>query len=122
MLGEMSRSVIGRNISVARQQCGMSLAELAELTDTDTDGIAHLESGSAELSLDLLLKICSVTGASPNDILSGAYVTDNAGQDSSSSEGITQGEENFFVGNVSPEDRALLEHIFYFMANKKLPR
>lgn len=92
------------------------------MTGAAADGIAHVESGSAELSLDLLLKICSVTGTSPNDILSGAYDRDVAGRDSSSSEGITQGEENFFVGDVSPQDRALLGHIYYFLANKKLPK
>ncbi len=122
MLEERKRNAIGCNISAARQQCGMSLAKLAELTGTAKNGIAHVESGSAELSLDLLLKICSVTGASPNEILAGAYVRDDAGQDSSSSEGTTQGEEKFFVGDVSPQDRALLEHIFYFMANKKMQR
>ena len=121
MLKEEERNVIGRNICAARQLRNMTQARLAELVEATTERIARVESGHAEPSLELLLKICSVTKTSPDDILEGAYVRDVAAKDSAW-EGASQEEEGFFVGDVSLEDRALLEHILYFMTHKKSGR
>lgn len=122
MLSEERRSAIGRNICEARQRQGMTQAKLAEVTGAAVEVIAHAESGDDEISLEMLLEICSATGTLPDDILAGAYVINDAGKDLATSEAAHQGEENFSVADVSPEDRELLDHIVYFMAHKKPAR
>lgn len=116
MLGEEKRNAIGRNICAARQRRDMTQGRLAELAGVAVEDIAHAEDGIGDVSLELLLEICAATGTAPEAILAGAYVEDNA------REGSSLGGETFSFEDIQPEDRALMEHILYFMAHKKPTR
>ena len=116
MLEESKRKAIGRNISTARQRCDMTRAKLAELTGVAVEDIVHGEDGDGEISLELLLDICAATGTMPGEILAGTCEGECAG------EGASYRDEGLSLEKIQPEDRALMEHIYYFMANKKPKR
>ncbi len=116
MLEEGVRKVIGRNISMVRQRCGMTQAELAELAGAAVEDVVHGENGDVEISVELLMGICDATGTTADEILAGAYDGDDAG------EGTSCEENEISIKNIRPEDRALMEHIYYFLSNKKPAR
>lgn len=77
----MNRKNIGQNLSTLRRQCGMTQAQIAEKTGVSTDHISHVEIGSGTISLPLLIEICKLLNATPNDILAGEYASDSAEDD-----------------------------------------
>ncbi len=69
----MDNKKIGMNLKRCRLRMGLTQAELAEKVDKSTNHIAHIENGTAKMSLKTLLDICNEINASPNEIFFGEY-------------------------------------------------
>lgn len=114
----MNRKNIGQNLSTLRRQCGMTQAQIAERTGVSTDHISHVEIGSGTISLPLLIEICKLLEATPNDILAGEYASDSMEDDICLAENSAYAKGISF-DDVNPEDRMLLNYLYQFMVNRK---
>lgn len=56
------REEIGRRIAAIRQERGLSLRELAELTGLDHSNIWKIEHGRYNVGIDILGRICDALG------------------------------------------------------------
>lgn len=106
----MNLKQIGFNVQKARQNAKLTQAELAEKINKSTNHVAHIEGGSAKMSLDCLLDICNATSATPNDILMGQYP-------------LKPAEYNDFfretAAYIDSEDQLLLREISHLLAQRK---
>lgn len=64
---------IGERIQTARKIKGLSMSELSDLVCISAKSIAFIEAGEAQITLDILLPLCSALWVSPNDVLEGEY-------------------------------------------------
>ena len=60
---------IGENIKRARQERGMTQAQLAEAIEITQKDVSRWENGSRKPSLEKFVQICKALGASSDDIL-----------------------------------------------------
>ena len=66
---------IGTNIRIERTKKGMRQYELAECVNTSTQHMSHVECGTAQASLPLLVDIANVLGTSIDALLGNNQVT-----------------------------------------------
>lgn len=64
---------IGERFQTARKVKGLSMSELSDLVSISAKSIAYIEAGEAQITLDILLPLCSALAISPNDVLEGEY-------------------------------------------------
>lgn len=57
MQPEIDYSKVGQRVRLARQQRGLTQAELGALVDCSNNHMSHIESGQTKVSLTLLLKL-----------------------------------------------------------------
>ncbi len=105
----MNKKQIGRNIKDLRKEQRMTQIELAERAGISTIHLSHIETGSVNMSLDTLLCICQALTVTPNDILLGEYLT-------ASIENMVFQERS---NRLKYEDKLLLQHIYYYMEEKR---
>ncbi len=60
---------VGNRLLFFRRRCGLTQAEVAEAAGLSDRTYADIERGSANMRLDTLMRICSVLGITPNDVL-----------------------------------------------------
>ena len=71
----MKSKVIGMNVKKYRRTAGFTQEHLAERLEISTVHMSHIECGHVSMSLDILLKLCSILSVTPNQLLDGAYDT-----------------------------------------------
>lgn len=103
---------IGYNVSVIRNEKGLTQEKLAELSGVSPEHISHIERGKAGMSLSLLLDFCHYLSVTPNDILSGEFET------VSPKDRI----ENYLEGyyGLTKKDKKLLQNIIDIVLNDYL--
>ncbi len=69
----MDLKQIGLNIKKLRMRIDMTQSQLADKVGKSPNHIAHIESGTAKMSLDTLVDVGKALNASPNEILLGEY-------------------------------------------------
>jgi transcriptional regulator with XRE-family HTH domain len=66
---EQQNVIIGHMLQVAREQHGVTQAEMVESTGLTKNHISAVERGVSKASIPMLLGYCSKLGITPNDIL-----------------------------------------------------
>lgn len=61
----------GRNLSTARQEAGMTQAQLADRVSIDRAGLSRLESGKRYPKLDVVVGLAEAVGVQVRDLLYG---------------------------------------------------
>ena len=62
-------SRLGRRITAARKEKGLSQEKLAELADITATNLSHIERGKIKTSIETLVSISNALGCTPNDLL-----------------------------------------------------
>lgn len=65
-------SVIGSRIKLARKNKGMTQNSLSEILNVSPEYISRLESGTAKINLEMMVKIAGILSVEPEGFLSGA--------------------------------------------------
>lgn len=65
----MDNKAIGRHVKKYRRIKNLTQDQLAEAVDISTVHMSHIETGSVCMSMDCLLKVCSVLEITPNHLL-----------------------------------------------------
>ncbi|MDF7637451.1 helix-turn-helix transcriptional regulator [Leuconostocaceae bacterium ESL0958] len=66
----IDKNIMGKNLKRLRQERGLTLEKLAELTDMSINTIARFELGkNTNVRLDTLLRICSELDTTPDALL-----------------------------------------------------
>lgn len=66
---EQQNVIIGHMLQAAREQHGVTQAEMVESTGLTKNHISAVERGVSKASIPMLLGYCSKLGITPNDIL-----------------------------------------------------
>ena len=93
----MDGRIIGLNVKKYRRAAYLTQEKLAEKLEISTVHMSHIECGYVSMSLEILVKLCEILHATPNQILNGAF------------EDIPEGPSDTIMEGI-PQNRRLLAH------------
>lgn len=64
-----TQQIIGKNLTELREQQGLTRGDIAKGVSVTNQTVAAWEGGTRFPSVDLLMKICDLLGATPNDLV-----------------------------------------------------
>ncbi len=73
---------VGKRITKRRKELGYKQAQVTEMADLSDKYLSNIERATSIVSIDVLMKLCDVLEATPNDFLLGtANSTDSSGNE-----------------------------------------
>lgn len=66
---------VGKRIAARRKELGLKQCEVTELAELSDKYLSNIERATSVVSIDVLMKLCNVLNATPNDFLLGSTGT-----------------------------------------------